>query len=378
MEIRLDSRFWYIQICFWPLVIAAGYLAGVFTAGQDSFLWLVAAIHIFFSLIISTALAWAYKFIPDEKIKLTIIMVVLMSCLAAILCSLLTNQVALKLMDIARLGDMYWQYAFTNMLIFLCWSSTVFGVQFYWRVRDEHDDVVRVQAQINEEQRKLSEAQSLARESKLQMLRYQLTPHFLSNTLNAINSLIEVGANEKAQKMTVQLSRFLRYSLDNNPVTTLPLEKEMNAIQLYLDIEKTRFGDRLNLDFVIGERAKSALVPSLLIQPIIENSMKHVIARNEDGGTISLVADVIEKQLVLELSDTGVVDAPINRRQRTRNAGSQNRGVGLRNIDERLKALYVDKYSFEIFTLSSGALKTIIKIPYQPEMTETKSETLDW
>jgi LytS/YehU family sensor histidine kinase len=193
------------------------------------------------------------------------------------------------------------------------------------------------------------------------MLRYQLNPHFLCNTLNAINSLIECEAPEKAQLMTVQLSKFLRYSLDNNPDTKIALEFEMIALNLYLEIEKTRFGERLKLDFKISDEAKSALIPSLLIQPIIENSMKHVIAQNEEGGTISLWADVVDEMLVLELSDTGAGKSVDGNKMK----GKTSRGVGLRNIDERLKVLYADDYVFNLNIIPSGGLKTIIKLPFE-------------
>jgi LytS/YehU family sensor histidine kinase len=195
------------------------------------------------------------------------------------------------------------------------------------------------------------------------MLRYQLNPHFLCNTLNAINSLIESELAEQAQQMTVQLSKFLRYSLDNDPDTKIALAFEIKALELYLEIEKTRFGERLQLDFQVSEAAKTALIPSLLLQPIIENSMKHVIAQNEEGGIISLWADVIENRLVLELSDTGSGKGVDRNKIKTKTG----RGVGLRNIDERLKVLYTENYEFNINVRPSGGLKTTIKLPLESQ-----------
>ena len=227
------------------------------------------------------------------------------------------------------------------------WTSIFFIMLYNSKLQKEHEQLLR--------------AQTLAKDAQLEMLRYQLNPHFLCNTLNAINSLIEIEAPERAQLMTVQLSKFLRYSLDHNPDTKLALAHELNALNLYLEIEKTRFGDRLTLDFDISDEARSAHVPSLLIQPIIENSMKHVIAQSEEGGTISLLARVVDKQLVLELSDTGlggqVSKSKINR--------SSGRGVGLSNIDERLKVLYEKNYTFELTIKPTGGIKTTIKIPYE-------------
>jgi LytS/YehU family sensor histidine kinase len=216
-------------------------------------------------------------------------------------------------------------------------------------------------AEAKSEQLKRLSAQSVARDAKIKMLRYQLNPHFLCNTLNAINSLIECESPEKAQQMTVQLSKFLRYSLDNNPDTKIAVELEIPALNLYLEIEKTRFGERLKLDFKISDDAKLALIPSLLLQPIIENSMKHVIAKNEEGGTISLCADVVDGMLVLELADTGSGNSVDGNKMK----GKTSRGVGLRNIDERLKVLYSDDYEFNLNIIPPGGLKTTIKLPFE-------------
>lgn len=255
---------------------------------------------------------------------------------------------------------------FGSIFIFLCWVSIFHGLRYYQLLEEEHKIMLRAEAEAQEEQLKRLTAQGVARDAKIKMLRYQLNPHFLCNTLNAINSLIEVEASEQAQKMTVQLSKFLRYSLDNNPDTKLTLEKELNALKLYLGIEQTRFGDRLKLDFDVSEESKLALVPSLLIQPIIENSMKHVIAQNEDGGTISLKSYIKDNNLVLEMSDTGAGSEEGHQAVKSKVDFKQNRGVGLRNIVERLKVTYDDNYRFDLETKPSGGLTTIITIPYEP------------
>jgi len=262
--------------------------------------------------------------------------------------------------------DEFGGWFFSSIFIYLCWTGFFHGIRYYQLLQFEHEIMLKKEAEAKLEQLKRLSAQSVARDAKIKMLRYQLNPHFLCNTLNAINSLIECELSEKAQLMTVQLSKFLRYSLDNNPDTKIALEFEIIALNLYLEIEKTRFGDRLKLDFKISEQAKSALIPSLLIQPIIENSMKHVIAQNEEGGTISLRAEVVDTRLVLALSDTGSGA----RVDRNKVKGKASRGVGLRNIDERLKVLYADDYVFNINVIPSGGLETIIKLPF--ESIETK------
>lgn len=258
---------------------------------------------------------------------------------------------------------------FGSILVFLSWAGLVHGAKYYQLLQLEHKHMLQAEAEVKEELLKRISAQTIARDAQIKMLRYQLNPHFLCNTLNAINSLIETEESTVAQNMTVKLSKFLRYSLDHNPDNKIALKNEINALNLYLDIEKTRFGERLKLDFQIDEQAQTAKIPSLLLQPVIENSMKHVIAQNEEGGTISLKAKVIEQQLILEMSDTGSgVKMGTSKLQI-----SQGRGVGLRNIDQRLKVLYQNNYSFELNISASGGLKTTIKIPYEPQTDSSSS-----
>lgn len=250
---------------------------------------------------------------------------------------------------------------FGSIFIFLCWASFFHGIRYYQLLQREHRIMITGEAKVQEEKLKRIQAQSAARDAKIKMLRYQLNPHFLCNTLNAINSLIESEQSQKAQRISVQLSKFLRHSLDHNPDSKITLDNELNALNLYLEIEKTRFGDRLRLDFQIDERARQACIPSLLLQPIIENSMKHVISQNENGGTINLTARVMTDKLMLELSDTGS-DVKIDP---GKIKGTKVRGVGLRNIHERLKVLYGDSYFIDVSAVPSGGLKTTIHIPYE-------------
>ena len=138
------------------------------------------------------------------------------------------------------------------------------------------------------------------------------------------------------------------------------MQQEIEALMLYLDIEKTRFGERLTLQIDMDEAAKRAQVPSLLLQPLAENSIKYAIAANENGGIIKLKAIVHEGELQIELSDTG--PGKIN----NQSAPRTGRRVGLHNTLQRLKTLYNDAYVFDINLRPSGGLKINIHIPYDP------------
>jgi len=229
--------------------------------------------------------------------------------------------------------------------LMLCWSSLYFGVKYYQLFQEEREKTLR--------------AISSANEAQLRMLRYQLNPHFLFNTLNAISTLILERENKTANTMVSRLSRFLRYSLDNDPMQKVDLEHEINALELYLDIEKVRFEERLQVQLQLEEGAKQALIPSLLLQPLVENSIKYAIAGREEGGIISIEARVFAKELLLEVTDDGpgieTQDGDL----------PESRGVGIRNTKERLQQLYGSKHSCKFSSSIPHGLKVNMRIPYE-------------
>ena len=189
------------------------------------------------------------------------------------------------------------------------------------------------------------------------MLRYQLNPHFLFNTLNAISALVKVKESNKAHEMIVQLSRFLRYSLENDLVHTVSLRQEIDAVKQYLNIEQTRFGNRLKLHFDIPKACESIDVPSLILQPLVENAIKYAIAASESGGKISILASTEGSYLTIKVVDTGPgankVKSPII-----------SVGIGLKNTDDRLKQFYNDDYELRLINTSAGGLCVSLKIPF--------------
>ena len=335
------------------------------TVWYQQFYWSYIAHTLFQSvmgILLSLPLCWVSMRIWDKSIILRSIIGFILVAMVALAWTMIRLMTFILMTNEHGLWADFGGWYFGSIFIFLCWIITFHGIRYYQLSQSKHKIMLAAEALRREEQIKRISAQNVARDAQLKMLRYQLNPHFLCNTLNAINSLVEVEEAEKAQRMIVQLSKFLRYSLDNNPDTKIALEKEVSALKLYLEIEKTRFGDRLNLDFQIDEQAKSAGIPSLLLQPLIENSMKHAIAKSEEGGTISLNAHVSDNKLILELCDTGS-DVKI---QQSKILSSNGRGVGLRNTDERLETLYPDNYDFILKILPSGGLKSTIKIPFEP------------
>ena len=230
-------------------------------------------------------------------------------------------------------------------IVIMAWSTLYFGIKYY---------------QIFQEvQKSALKSAAMAHEAQLKMLRYQLNPHFLFNTLNAISTLVLEQATEDANRMVTRLSSFLRHSLDNDPMKMVTLKQELHALQLYLDIEKVRFEERLSLQVDIEDDASHALIPSLLLQPLVENAIKYGIAQSVEGGRLKIAARVFAGDLLLELSDDGpgveLVDGQI--------PGAN--GVGLRNTRERLAELYGSHHSFRLSQTEPHGLTIRIRIPFE-------------
>ena len=180
--------------------------------------------------------------------------------------------------------------------------------------------------------RQLVDARSSAQQAQLMALRYQLNPHFLFNALNSISALIVTRRNEDAERMTDKLSSFLRNSLSADPTQLVPLEDELSLIEEYLDIEGVRFGERLDVSIACQPDAGAALVPGFLVQPLVENAIKHGVAPSRDPIHIQIDAKIEGADLCITVeNDT----AP-----KTNEIKFGGSGVGLINVERRLQAVY--------------------------------------
>ena len=240
---------------------------------------------------------------------------------------------------------MYTRSTLGSFYIILSWSGLYFGSKYYQMLQIEKQNVLK--------------ANAVAHQAQLKMLRYQLNPHFLFNTLNAISTLILVEENKIANSMVTKLSEFLRYSLDKDPLKKVSLQTEIQALQLYLAIEQVRFEDRLQLDFKINDDCQAALVPSMILQPLAENAIKHAIAVQEQGGKITISVQRFADDLLISVADNGPGADIIN--------GNLHResGVGLVNTRERLQALYHEKFSLVVSHNQPSGVKVNIRMPFE-------------
>ncbi|NND82548.1 MAG: histidine kinase [Gammaproteobacteria bacterium] len=356
------ANFWVLQCSFWIGVAAITFLSLTLWYGAASWHHLGhTVLQSLAGLLLSVPLhylylrTWAFHLLPRVLISLAAVVGI------TTLWSLFRVATFAWLTGESHVWEDFGGWYFAGFFIFLCWSSLYYGSRYFYLLQREHQRLAEVQADVAAEQVGRLRAEAETKDAQLKMLRYQLNPHFLFNTLNAMSGLVQTGKPERAQQMIVQLSRFLRYSLDNNPDLKLPLHREVDALLMYLEIEKTRFGDRLQIDFNIEDDTRSALIPSLLLQPLIENSMKYAVAKSETGGTIKLRSSIEDNALVLTLSDSGTGKGI----SRSKIKSADGRGIGLRNTVERLNAFYGQNYSFDLCTSSSGGLKTTIRIPWQ-------------
>lgn len=245
---------------------------------------------------------------------------------------------------------------FTSLLIFLCWATLYHGIKYAMLFQIERDEAT---GQAQQAELLSLQALAAAKEAQLQMLRYQLNPHFMFNTLNAIYALIKLGDQEQGKNMVTKLAKFLRYSLKGDLEQLVSLSDELDALTLYLDIEKVRFGDRLIVKTDVEPAASLCLVPSLILQPLVENAIKYAIAEQENCGTIVINAIFKKEQLILTVSDDGPGADLVNGKL------SSPRGIGLNNTQQRLEALFGQQHTFSLENLVPHGLKVMMSFPYQ-------------
>ncbi len=179
-------------------------------------------------------------------------------------------------------------------------------------------------------ERRAATFERAAQLSELRALRYQLNPHFLFNTLNSLSALVMTGRRDEAEAMILNLATFYRSSLTSDPSGDVPLADEIAVQRLYLDIESVRFPDRLSVNIDVPEDLANAAVPGLILQPLVENAIKHGVARSTKPVAIHLSARVEGDQLILSVAD----DAPGTARP------AEGNGIGQTNVRDRLFARY--------------------------------------
>jgi sensor histidine kinase YesM len=339
--------FWILHTAGWLGFALVHYLGSLLHDLRDIFI-VVILLNAYAGWLLTIPLRYIYRKVwnfPPLKIALVVIFA---SYITGVIWQIIKN---INYWEIYRHGYkpdfllLYTQSSVWSFYIILSWSGLYFGIKYYLLLQKAKQNVLK--------------AKTEAHQAQLKMLRYQLNPHFLFNTLNAISTLILINENKIANAMVTKLSEFLRYSLEKDPMKKVTLESEIHALSLYLDIEKVRFEDRLTVKFEIGRGCHHALVPSMILQPLAENAIKHAIAVQEQGGTITVTVERFGNDLLIELADDGP-GADI----KEGNLYREN-GVGLVNTRERLQALYQTDYSLVVSPNQPCGVKINIRIPFE-------------
>jgi signal transduction histidine kinase len=345
--------FWTLHAAGWAAYGITQYVGALFYDKPQSYarVWLVATLAGF---ILSAPMRYIYRRLWGRAPR-TIIVGVLLTCYV----TALALRVVINLSYIEFVAP-DWQMqtrfeifggALSTAYLLLCWSVLYFGIKFYESKRQQEEAMLK--------------AVALAQEAQLKMLRYQLNPHFLFNTLNAISTLILDNQNRKANHAVARLSDFLRYTLDQDPMKKVTLRQELEALDLYLGTERLRFGERLKLEYAVEEPALDALVPSLLLQPLLENSLKYAVSAREQGGMVRIEGRTREGLLELSVIDDGpgLPDGP---------PPGERRGVGLANTRERLKVLYGESCRFAALNSHPG-LRVDMALPLETAPPEERA-----
>ena len=251
-------------------------------------------------------------------------------------------------------------YSHIPSYVWFMWSTVLFGWSFlYFAINDGID--------LQAERRRSATAESSAQEARLQALHAQLQPHFLFNTLNSISALIVDDRSRDAAAMIAGLGALLRLALQSADSPLIPLERELAFLRQYLEIEKMRFGARLNYRVDAAPETMDALIPTLLLQPLVENAVRHGILPQQQGGTVVVSAHASAQTLNLQVADDGRGWEP---------AGAPISGIGLVNTARRLEELYGARGKLVVGRGEAGGVKVEISIPLQyGERSQSTSRT---
>lgn len=345
-----DKRraFWMLHTMGWGFYLML-HMASALAGGFGFALWFPVIISAGTGYSITLLLSVVLHLLTDRNPILTWGGAVAAAAIAAALYSIIDVAVysLLGVSGANFTGSTFLSAVTINVLLIAAWSALYYGINFYIIVEQQADQMIRLEAQ--------------ASSAQLAMLRYQLNPHFLFNTLNSISTLVLMKENARANNMLVRLSSFLRYTLVNEPSSEVTLEQELNTLELYLDIEKMRFGERLSTRFTIHPMAVQALLPSMLLQPLVENAIKYAVSPSLEGARITIDARVIGDHVEIIVADTGagepelVVKKPISM------------GVGLTNTRERLLQAYGENQRFETLTNDDGGFSVYITLPFKKQ-----------
>ncbi|WP_068076944.1 sensor histidine kinase [Novosphingobium lentum] len=352
-----NRAFWRLQILGWGGAMLLRALSSLANAQPWSFLIIVLIASITgFSL--SLILSVVYRALMNRRAIVTWGVTALVLAFAVGLYAFIDSWVIslYRPNNDAGFAQLFLGVFYLDLTLLGAWSALYYAINFFLQVEEQNDQLIQLENQ--------------ATSAQLAMLRYQLNPHFLFNTLNSISTLVLLKQTEPANAMLSRLSSFLRYTLINEPTARVTLAQEIETLKLYLDIERMRFEERLRTEFRIDESARAALLPSLLLQPLVENAIKYAVSPLEEGAQITIAAQLVGPTLRITVSDTGPglqnEDDPPRLSGMTSDGGEiVSTGVGLANIRDRLGQAYGANQRFDIQNRPDGGFAVVIELPFE-------------
>lgn len=351
----------------WLLVFGVWTLFGLFFASQFALQnqisenpisfwrilsWQLASGYVWF--IASPLILWLSKRYPFEagRWKTSVPLHIIASIIVSLVILVINAYVLPKLGYLARFNlSSIWE---TFKILFFV--NFHFSIAIYWGVVAIHQAILYYR-KYRERELQTSQLEARLAQSRLQVLKMQLHPHFLFNTLNAISELVHRDP-DTADRMLTDLSDLLRMSFENLEVQEIPLKQELEFLRKYLEIEQTRFHDRLEVKMDIGPDTLDASVPNMILQPLVENAIKHGISPRAEGGHINIGALRNNGHLHLSVTDDGVGVSGGD-------LELVSEGVGLSNTRRRLKHLYGDGHKFELRPDGEHGVSVRLDIPYK-------------
>ncbi|MCW1382118.1 histidine kinase [Novosphingobium sp. KCTC 2891] len=357
-----NRAFWRLQFLGWGGAMLLRALSSIANAQPWSFL-IIVLIATITGFSISLILSVIYRALINRRPLITWGVTALVLAIAVGLYAFIDSWVIslYRPNSDAKFAQLFLGVFYLDLTLLGAWSALYYAINFYIQVEEQNDQLIHLENQ--------------ATSAQLAMLRYQLNPHFLFNTLNSISTLVLLKQTEPANAMLSRLSSFLRYTLINEPTARVTVAQEVETLKLYLDIERMRFEERLRTDFRIDEDTRAALMPSLLLQPLVENAIKYAVSPVEDGAQITIATQLVGSMLRVTVSDTGpglptgtdpsTLFGVTSDSSDTLSSGHVSTGVGLANIRDRLGQAYGENQRFEISNRPEGGFSVVIELPFE-------------
>ena len=312
-------------------------------------------------LLLTLPLRWCFKSVWSWPVAQRFILAVIATIFFSMLWAVLRLLLFMLMTQEQNLWADYGGWVFPSIFVFFTWSALYHGIKYYQLLQQQREAMLVLESQQRQRALQLGRAKAEVKDAQLQLLRYQLNPHFLFNTLNSVASLVSAERTEDAKTMLSRLGDFLRYSLDAGEDMLIPLDKEFWALSQYLMIEQVRFSDRMTLKLDVPANLESLLVPNMLLQPLAENAIKYAIAPSESGGTVRVSAQLKDSRLVLSVEDSGSERLGVS--SDTLELFEPGAGIGLRNTRERLKNLFSNDFELLVTDSPLGGLCFSVAIP---------------